>query len=810
MTNNISTSAAKPPIDFKAAFEALPGICALIQVDAPRFTILSVTEEFIQASGIRKEELVGKGHFEPFPKNPDDPYFSGEANLRASYAYVLANKKTHQLPVQRYDIPTNAGFAEHYWSISNKPVLDNNGDVIYIIHTSIDITDKVKAEKREAKIKEIEKGFQLFMQAPVAVCIVKGLDYVVELANEDMLQFLGRNATIIGKPIIEALPEAKVQGLIDILDGVRTTGHPYYASAFPATPLINGVRELRYFNLIFKLFYQNDDDIESTSIFCVAHNVTELVLARQKIKESEEELQLAFDIAELGAFRINLLTDVATYSNRIMNWFGFSEQGLSMKVIPTYVHPDDRANVIYALQQSSISAGQAAHNITYRVISRKDGTERHLRSLGRTLFKDEGKPYLMIGVIEDVTKQMLYQKHVQESEHRYRTLIEEATIATALYFGRELTIQYANNLMTEYWGKDAAVLGKPLSEAVPELKDQPFFELLDEVFTTGKPYIGKEEKAQLFIDGKLQNFYFNFTYKALRNKDGEIYGIHHMAVDVTEQVLARLNIEEIVAQRTEELAQANEALIKSNKDLGRSNANLEEFAYAASHDLKEPVRKIHFFTERLRTELVEQLNENQQRLFGRMEQAAQRMEKLIDDLLLYSHIGKGGSNMETVDLNKKVAVVLEDLELEIEEKKADITVDELPAIKGYRRQLQQLFQNLISNALKYNKAGIPPQVHISSTVIKGKDAGLQLTGEQARKLYYLIEVKDNGIGFEKKYAERIFNVFTRLHGNAEYKGTGVGLSIVRKVVENHDGFVWAESELGEGATFKLLLPVDEL
>jgi PAS domain S-box-containing protein len=809
MTKETSTIADDCAIDFKAAFEAMPGISALIHIDAPRFTILAVTEEFVEATGIRREDLVGKGHFESFPGNPEDPQLSGEASMRASYDYVLTHKKTHHLPAHRYHLRNNSsGFSEHYWLASNKPVLDENGNVLYIIHTSNEITEQVLTGMREAKMREIEKVYYLFMQAPVAVCIVKGPEYAVELANEDMLRFLGRTSAIVGKPIIEALPEARAQGLIEIFDNVRTTGKPYYASAFPATLLINGVRELRYFDLVFKLYYQNAGDEEATSIFCVAHNVTEQVLARQKIKESQEELRLAFEIAELGAFRIDLLTDKATYSERIMDWFGFTEQGLSMEVIPTYVHADDRSDVVEALRRSYISAAESRHNITYRVVSKKDGIERHLRSFGKTLFNNEGKPYLMLGVIEDVTKQMLHQKQVEESEHRYRTLIEEATVATGLYLGRELIIQYANNIMTGYWGKDASVIGRSLREAVPELKGQPFFKLLDDVYSTGEPYIGKQEKAELLVDGKLQDFYFNYTYKALRNKDGEIYGIHHMAIDVTEQVLARMNIEEIVAQRTTELAHANEALVKSNKELGRSNSNLEEFAYAASHDLKEPIRKIQFFSDRLKKELAEQLTQGQQTVFERMEHAAERMGKLIDDLLLYSHISRGGTDLETVDLNKKVALVLEDLELEIDEKRATVTADKLPAIKGYRRQLQQLFQNLIGNALKYHKADAPPIINISCSVIKGKDSALCLTGIHGDREYYLIAVKDNGIGFEKKYAERIFNVFTRLHGNAEYKGTGVGLSIVRKVVENHDGFIWAESEPGEGATFKILLPVE--
>jgi light-regulated signal transduction histidine kinase (bacteriophytochrome) len=225
--------------------------------------------------------------------------------------------------------------------------------------------------------------------------------------------------------------------------------------------------------------------------------------------------------------------------------------------------------------------------------------------------------------------------------------------------------------------------------------------------------------------------------------------------------------------------------------------------------MKEPIRKIHFFADRLKEHLSEKMDDNDKRLFERMEYASRRMGALIDDLLLYSHITKSSSTRESVDLNQKVTMVLEDLELQIDEKNAVVNVGKLPVINGYRRQLQQLFQNLIGNALKYGKPGVPPRVDITCKKVNGKDTGEDITGEAAEKTYYLIEVKDNGIGFEQKYAEKIFNVFTRLHGNAEYKGTGVGLSIVRKVMENHNGFVRAESVPDEGSVFKVYFPADE-
>jgi light-regulated signal transduction histidine kinase (bacteriophytochrome) len=233
----------------------------------------------------------------------------------------------------------------------------------------------------------------------------------------------------------------------------------------------------------------------------------------------------------------------------------------------------------------------------------------------------------------------------------------------------------------------------------------------------------------------------------------------------------------------------------TNKELQRSNQNLEEFAHAASHDLKEPVRKIHFFTNQLKAQLSTQLKDTEIRSFNRIEYATERMGKLIDDLLLYSHVSHRPQETEVIDLNQKMQRVLEDLELDIEERSATIDVGNLPVVNGFRRQLQQLFQNLISNALKYSRKDVPPHIEISASKVTEND-----------KSYHVIVVKDNGIGFEPAYAEKIFQMFTRLHGRTEYSGTGVGLSIAKKVVENHHGFIKVESSPGKGSTFSVFLP----
>jgi signal transduction histidine kinase len=237
-------------------------------------------------------------------------------------------------------------------------------------------------------------------------------------------------------------------------------------------------------------------------------------------------------------------------------------------------------------------------------------------------------------------------------------------------------------------------------------------------------------------------------------------------------------------------------LLDKIQELERSNEQLEEFAHVASHDLKEPIRKVQFFITRLRNEMLPRLSENEQQLFTRIESANVRMGLLVDDLLTYSQLRTLPDEKEPVDLSALLRQILEDLALEVQDKNATVRLVDLPTVHGYRRQLQQLFQNLLSNGLKYTNPGQPVEIDISCN--KVQDNGTD---------YYQVQVKDNGIGFEQEHAEKIFQLFTRLHGKHEYAGTGIGLSIVKKVVENHHGKIRAESTPGKGSVFTVMLPV---
>jgi signal transduction histidine kinase len=236
-------------------------------------------------------------------------------------------------------------------------------------------------------------------------------------------------------------------------------------------------------------------------------------------------------------------------------------------------------------------------------------------------------------------------------------------------------------------------------------------------------------------------------------------------------------------------------LLQKIDELEKSNRNLQDFSHAVSHDLKEPLRKIQMFIQQF-LESNETMNEEAVKPLHKIQDASVRMGSLIDDLMAYSQLKNESQSKESVDLNYCLQRVVEDLELHIQQKNAVLKFDRLPTVYGHGRQLQQMIQNLLTNALKYSKADVPPQIEITSgTAIEGN------------KQYDLIKVKDNGIGFDPRYADRIFGMFSRLHDKTTYPGNGIGLSIVKRVVENHNGLVKVESTPGNGATFTVLFPV---
>jgi len=278
---------------------------------------------------------------------------------------------------------------------------------------------------------------------------------------------------------------------------------------------------------------------------------------------------------------------------------------------------------------------------------------------------------------------------------------------------------------------------------------------------------------------------------------------------IGEARLAAKNLELIAANSTleQKVAERTRASEERARQLAQSNNELEQFASVASHDLQEPLRKIRMFGDRLMKRLGDDLPEESAGDARRIQDAAARMQRLIDDLLAFARVSSRDREFEPVDLNKVTAEVLDDLVARIAELGAEVQVDDLPVIEGDAVQMRQLMQNLLSNALKFHRPNETPQIHIYSETSDGSSP--RFDGELTMPARCSVVVKDNGIGFDQQYADRIFSTFERLHSRAEYDGTGIGLSIARKIAWRHRGDVTAAGTPGHGATFTVTLPLSK-
>ncbi len=1045
-------------VDYRMIFSAMPGNSALLLPDSPVFTIVAATSEMAGFAGVPKEKLVNAGVFDSFPDNPE--LNSVINNIRSSLNICLSTKAVHKLDKQRYDIANEDGhFREMYWNIIHTPVLDGNGEVAYIIHTADNITESVLSEIKDERIRSLEPAHELFRQSSVAIHIFTGEELIIELANEPTLSLWDRDASIIGKPLLEVLPEIASQPYPGIIREVLRTGVPYHAYEAKVLLHRNGRDDTGYFNFILQPYYSNDND-RPIGVIAMANEVTKFYQDRISLAEKERSLELAVEIGDLGTFSISIPGRELVYSPRVMKWFGLSEPDAGIETLLSKIHLDDLEMVRETI--SLLSSGQRGpkQSIVFRVVDEVSGAVHYIRSiaklqmqndvpvsltgimqdvtdmiksreevnqseqrlrsviesapfpiavytgeemrvtmanqslmdvwgkgndvLGKTyfevlpelagtgifetlgrvyrsgeayhaqnsrvdlvmngklqpfwfnysftpLFDSNGDVYGVMNTAADVTDLNLAKQKVEESEYRYRTLIENSSIAAALYTGRDLRIQYANDIMINYWGKGEKVIGLALAEALPELKGQPFLDMLDRVFTKGETVSGLQQKASLEIDGKLKDFYFNYTYKPLHDANNEIYGIHHMAADVTaevlaqkaieesarnfrnmillapvaicvmrgenfvfdivnpimaelfgkersfvegkplfeamqelkgenlvpkleavlkegktfiieeqefhlprkgeistvyvnyiyepmidasgnidgimavatdvtQQVLARHQIQSIVASRTRELAEANQLL-------ENSNAELKQFAYIASHDLQEPLRKISMFSQRLQ-ETIGTSNVEATRNMERISVSVNRMSNLIRDVLGYSQLSREKVAYSKTDLNHIMRETLSDFDLILEEKAGKVIYAGLPTIEAIPLQMSQLFNNLVSNSLKYSRKEVPPEISITASFLSEEKA-TELNLPSRAGGYVEIVFSDNGIGFPQEYADKIFQIFQRLHGKMEYSGTGIGLAMCRKIAENHQGIIYANAVEGKGAAFTVVLPLKQ-
>ncbi len=362
------------------------------------------------------------------------------------------------------------------------------------------------------------------------------------------------------------------------------------------------------------------------------------------------------------------------------------------------------------------------------------------------------------------------QWELEQSRKKYSDLYDFAPVGY-LTLSEEGRIVEANLTAAKQLGTERSILiGKPFNLYAAENYRVELHLHVRKVFKTKQPHT-----CEIKLNGRNRvNYYVQLDSIYFMDSDG--------------QSLSRTTMTDISDRK-----KAEEKLTALAGKLEFSNRELEQFAFIASHDLQEPLRKIQAFGDRLETKHRQELDEEGKEYLSRMQNAAKRMQQFIRDLLKYSRVATHPEQLDTVDLREAVMEVISDLELIIQRLGADVEVFELPAFKVEKSQIRQLFQNLIANALKFHGEE-QPHIRIYS----------QRTDHDCK-----IFVEDNGIGFDEKYLDRIFAPFQRLHGRSTYEGTGMGLAICRKIVERHGGSITAKSKPGEGSTFIITLPVKQ-
>ncbi len=490
--------------------------------------------------------------------------------------------------------------------------------------------------------------------------------------------------------------------------------------------------------------------------------------------------------SKMGSMTWNLQTDEFAYSDNLFRIFGYKPKEFipTVKKLKSFVHPEDLPDLDKISKKLLLK--KKTSELSFRAYT-KDGSLKYIKGTGSVL--NLGSESMLVASLQDVTEDVLLHKNLQ---------LREAQLSESQRIGKigswEIdfltdTIHWSNETYRLYGYKpdeieiDFNTFGMVHPDDIEKLR-----EAIEKSRRTGDAF--ETEYRRYDKQGALRYIYSKGDVRK-DNKDA-ITGMLCISIDLTE---IRLN--------EQKLLETFQQLESKNIELEHSNTELASFSYIASHDLGDPLYKIQAFTERIM--LKEELSDTAKDYFSRIIRSTQRMKSLLADLLNFSRMTTDEAIFAKTDLNTLLDEAKQSLSERIEEKKAVIEADELPTLTIIPTQFYQLFANIISNSIKYSKKDLPPHIVIKASLMTGED----INDARAinNKKYWKISFIDNGIGFDQQYENKIFELFQRLHGKTEYSGTGIGLTICRKVVQNHEGLIEVFGRPDIGATFNVYIPV---
>ena len=497
------------------------------------------------------------------------------------------------------------------------------------------------------------------------------------------------------------------------------------------------------------------------TVLSIARDITE----RKKSEFEIKKLSIAMEQSPVIVMITDIKGVIQYVNKKVLNITGYRENEMLGK--PSSMFGGQSKKQMNEMWQALGGAGEWRGEF----YNRKKNGERYWELASISPIKDEkGEIISFIKVAEDITHRKAAEEAVRESEEKFRTLSEQAQQGIVII--QDNRVKYANKGMEKMGGRK-----------VDEIMEWTSGDYLKLVHPDSRNVIMKYGAKRLTGDKNPQNYEIKIIAK-----DGTIRWV---AVSAKVINYGGKAAEFVTTTDISGLKETEEKLRNTVEELKRSNADLEQFAYVASHDLQEPLRMVSSYVQFLERRYKNKLDPDADEFIEYAVEGAARMQKLIKDLLAYSRIGIKGSESKDVDLNKVISGVLDDLQETIAVKNAVISCKKLPLIKGDEMQMGQLFMNLINNSLKFIKEDENPRIEV---------------GADEKKWGWTFYVRDNGIGMKKKYLDRIFVIFNRLHGKDEYPGTGIGLAICKKIVERRGGKIWVESKEGKGTTFYFSMP----
>ena len=501
----------------------------------------------------------------------------------------------------------------------------------------------------------------------------------------------------------------------------------------------------------------------------IARDVTERKRPENELRLSRERLSLALKAGRSGTFDWDIRNNINTWSSGTEELYGLvpGTFGGTYEDWESLIADEDLELTKAAIQES-FRTGEFASE--WRIRRRDNSEIRWVNTRAKVFFDDAGRPIRMVGIKVDITERKRDEEKLRKASLYTRSLIE-ASLDPLVTINRDGKITDVNAATGKITGvSHDRLIGSDFSDYFtdPESAQQVYRRVFAEGVVHDYPL------AIRSTEGVVTDVLYNAS--VFRNEAGEVEGVFAAARDVTE----RKQTEKELARRAEELA--------------RSNADLQQFAYVASHDLQEPLRMVASYTQLLAKRYHGKLDADADDFIAFAVDGAHRMQVLINDLLSYSRVGTRGKEFAPTNSESVLEEVLLNLKTAIEEAHAVISHDPLPTIPVDSTQLSQVFQNLIGNALKFHGRE-PPSIHVSC---------------QQEVSEWRFSVRDNGIGIEPQDVDRIFVIFQRLHAGREYPGTGIGLAITKKIVERHGGRIWVVSEPGKGSTFTFTIPRREV